>query len=600
MSVESALRKVRNWKQTTLNITLVLSVAASPLLMAIPAHAVTFVNDYPDMDAVDCSNQFGIYSWCKEENGQQGYVLDEAKSSRGFYYRNCVDGAAYWVKQYTGVTIPGSWGNAVNWDNAATSYTVKDGTTINGIEPGDIAQSDDGADGYGHVGFVISVNKDPNGTVTSITTAELNSAGTGQYSTPTYSNKNAGGKFIRSGSNDWDHFIDVNGAGYGLGNEAVGIVDTDHDGVPDSDDIAVTTPGPTNNRGIPNYSSKLSGDFNGDGKTDVMAFYDYGSDSTSLKVFFGNGDGTFSNGVSVWDSGIGNWRWANTKTVTGDFNGDGKTDIVAIYNYGSDLTKMWLFPGTSAGSVTPVLAWNSGIGNWRWGSTKAVSGDFNGDGKLDVGAFYDYGSNTTSLFRFYGNGDGTFANGVSVWGSAAGAWRWASIKPVAGDFNGDGKAEVGAFYDYGSDLTKLWIFPGSAGSTAPTVVWDSGIGNWRGANMLELSGDFNGDGKNDVGALYDYGGGTTALFRLYGNGNNTFATPVSVWNSGPNSWVWANIKPTTGDFNGDNKTDVGAFYNYGSGNTSIWVFQGSTGQTNPSKVWSSGAGNWEWSRGLPL
>lgn len=189
-----------------------------------PARAeATFSNDYPDQNAMD--HRPSLSEWWKDENGNGQKNItdnnytdnDETMSSRGYYYRNCTDGVAYWAAKYTGYH-PANWGNANNWDSASqtTQKTVKAGNS-NSIEPGDIAQSDDGS--VGHVGFVTSVAKNPAGAVTSVTVAELNKAGNGLFTHDPYSQRNAAGKLVRHGSYDWDHFIDINGAGKGLGNE---------------------------------------------------------------------------------------------------------------------------------------------------------------------------------------------------------------------------------------------------------------------------------------------------------------------------------------------------------------------------------------------
>src|SRR5438045_4293595 len=94
-------------KQFVGRAALVVGLAAGPgiaagtaetVLEARPALAAAedFVNDYPDMDAADCSAVYGPDSWCKGG----GWL-----SSQNFGYRNCVDGVAYWVKKYTGVTL---------------------------------------------------------------------------------------------------------------------------------------------------------------------------------------------------------------------------------------------------------------------------------------------------------------------------------------------------------------------------------------------------------------------------------------------------------------------------------------------------------------
>lgn len=197
---------------------------AAPVAVAPPAQATTFVNDYPD-GSMPCEHSpYNVTGACANYDWgpthTEAYNDPSENSSRGYAYRNCTDGAAYWVEKYTGVKVGAGLGDAASWDNNAASHagwTVFAGSS-NGIEPGDIAQSDGGS--YGHVGFVTDVARDSSGTVTSISTAEMNAAGTGLESEQTYSTKDSTGKFKRTGTTYyWDHFIDVNGIGKGLNNE---------------------------------------------------------------------------------------------------------------------------------------------------------------------------------------------------------------------------------------------------------------------------------------------------------------------------------------------------------------------------------------------
>jgi hypothetical protein len=138
---------------------------------------------------------------------------------------------------------------------------------------------------------------------------------------------------------------------------------------------------------------------------------------------------------------------AQSTTVQGDFNGDGHMDVAVFYNYPNDQTGIWVFWGNGSGGFSgPTLAWESDIHAWDATAIKPVVGDFNGDGKADIAAFYNYGNATTELFVFTSQGT-TFSNPVGVWGSGTGNWDWNAMQVAGGDFNGDGKPDIAVLYN---------------------------------------------------------------------------------------------------------------------------------------------------------
>ena len=133
------------------------------------------------------------------------------------------------------------------------------------------------------------------------------------------------------------------------------------------------------------YPNQVStGDFNGDGKVDLVTADDFGQ---SLSVFIGNGDGTFKTRKSLSLS-----LWGGVAQV-GDINGDGKDDIVAISG------DAWAFLGNGDGTFQSRYQ----IGESGTSYTDLKLADFNRDGKLDI-AVTDNG--TTQLSVLFGNGDG--------------------------------------------------------------------------------------------------------------------------------------------------------------------------------------------------
>ena len=150
----------------------------------------------------------------------------------------------------------------------------------------------------------------------------------------------------------------------------------------------------------PNYAKKLnssvtveeenikkpsvSGDFDGDGDTDVAQFVEYNG-GVAIDIFRSNGN-TFTRRGAVWNSGKG-WSIDKIKRhiASGDFNGDGKDDICAFYDYGKGETRAFVWLSNGIGFN---LCWNWWYTSTGFNSNKivdrVVSGDFNGDGKDDI------------------------------------------------------------------------------------------------------------------------------------------------------------------------------------------------------------------------
>jgi len=403
--------------------------------------------------------------------------------------------------------------------------------------------------------------------------------------------------------------------------------------------VLLTTTGPGNFGKAVNHSAGtqpvavVAGDFNGDGKAD-FAVADHGS--SDLRVFLGNGDGTFRtpSTISVASGPVA--------LASADLNGDGYTDLVVL-SAGAGQVSVLL--GKANGTFATPVAYNVASG-----PTAVTIADLDGDGKLDLAV-----STSVGMLVFYGKGNGSFGP-ASTYSLIAGATAL-----VAGDFGEAGHMDLAAlsppakavllslyrvpttttlavtrngptvnvkvtmaatvspavtggfvsFYDgvhilasapvtggLGSAFVTslpeglhaiLARFTGSPGY-GPSVSASSNFtsspvsaGGLTAAVTQILSdvpgnfavGDFNSDGNLDL-AMWGQGNG---LYGLLGHGDGTFSGVTSSQASGGSSLLAC-------DFNGDGKPDVAYLFTVNSPVIALGHGDGTFNTVNPLESYS--------------
>ncbi|MGN6057153.1 MAG: FG-GAP-like repeat-containing protein [Sphingomicrobium sp.] len=269
--------------------------------------------------------------------------------------------------------------------------------------------------------------------------------------------------------------------------------------------------------------SDAHNDFNGDGRSDVLW-----TDGNSVVDWLGASDGSF---VRNYSASVKSLPAGWSVVGTGDFNADGSVDLLLRNTNGT--IKDWL--GGANGSLTDNSANSTHAVPTDW--TVAGTGDFNGDGHSDI--LWRNSSGTVTDWLGTANGDFT-ANWASFATSVPNAWQIVGT----GDFNGDGRDDIlwrntttGTITDFLANETGGFTDNYANAAVQVPTAW-SVIG----------TGDFNGDGLTDIlwrngTTVTDWLGTATGGFTA--NWNN-FHTSV------PTSWNVAQ----TGDFNGDGIDDL--------------------------------------------
>ncbi|MEU1625335.1 FG-GAP-like repeat-containing protein [Streptomyces sp. NPDC020096] len=338
-------------------------------------------------------------------------------------------------------------------------------------------------------------------------------------------------------------------------------------------------------------NSLIRHDYNGSGRSGMAAWYAYGDGSVSIQSLLTNSDGTFNPPTGTYSAPKGTWYTQNMKFATGDFNGDGQADVAALYGYadGSVTLFTWLSkPG--GGFNPPIASWSAGPGQWSFSRMTLQAGDFNGDGRDDLAVWYNYADGSNTLFTFTATPQGRFNPPFASWDAPSG-WNGSRVKLVTGDFTGDGRDDLAALYDYADGSVTLFTFPAAptGGFNNPIQGWTST--NWGSWDRIHLyAGHFTGDGRDDVAVWYDYADGHDGIhtFVSASKGDGTFNTPYQSWNIAAGNYYYPNMQLVPGDYNGDGRDDLGAMYFYDTGEVKMLTWL-----TNPNGKFNDPVGSWE-------
>jgi hypothetical protein len=304
-----------------------------------------------------------------------------------------------------------------------------------------------------------------------------------------------------------------------------------------------------------------SGEFNGDGRADVL-FYNYTGGSHLLYVAYGDAHGGFPTRQNV-PSPPGVTTGSNDGLVgrTADFNGDGRPDVVIAYPVpgpsGFHVT-VQLYLNNGNGFNAPITVFNFSAPNGVGTQSDTLEpfdlllGDYDADGHADLAlrvqatdASNPFSGHTT-LNVLYGDGRGHFTPRTVF------SRRSSFIKLAAADINDDTRTDL-----VGADTDGVHIFYSRAGRTFS----ESTITTPNVLTYTPMLADFDGNGLKDISfASGNYPADQTTGFRaLYQQTQGVFALgPYKSLDTFNGQRGDSALRETfLGDFNHDGKPDAG-------------------------------------------
>ncbi len=236
-----------------------------------------------------------------------------------------------------------------------------------------------------------------------------------------------------------------------------------------------------------------TGDFDGDGRADIITFLrDTQPGAPVGDVFVARSNGRGFQSTANWS---GFFCIGLETCAVGDFDGDGMDDVVAFVQSTQS--------GAGMGDVFVSLSNGASfLTSSKWseffclGGEICATGDFNGDGKGDILTFV--GDSQSGAGR--GDVHVSLSNGAAFQASALWHDFFCLTGEICatGDFNGDGKDDIVTFVrstQGGAGAGDVYVSLSTGAGFAASQMWHS---FFCVGNEICRVGDVNGDGKDDI------------------------------------------------------------------------------------------------------
>jgi hypothetical protein len=296
-------------------------------------------------------------------------------------------------------------------------------------------------------------------------------------------------------------------------------------------------------------NTEIKGDFDGDGRAEILMSSPWGIGMLKLA----NGNLT---SIAMAQNGTRHGGWIintvdNQFLFAADFNRDGKEEVLITSPWGIGLLKF------EDGQITTLMLQPNGtrFGEWLLNTDDnffTLVGDFDGDGQIEILVTSPWG---IGILKF----DGVTLTSIAMAenGTMIGDWKVNTVTDrfeMTGDFDGDGRMEILVSNE---DRIGILQFQNSNLTTICTASSNDFLGRWKldsRKDRMNLNGDFDGDGKSEILISSDWG---IALLKL--NGNQLQSSLVAQNGTRFGGWLLNtrdNRLNVSADFDADGRSEI--------------------------------------------